>query len=290
MARTKAPRLFTAFATGIAAFALFISGMGPATALVPPTETSTSGVVDYVNLGDSYSAGFGSGSLTFGPLPDCLQGDGRSHVTQIEDMDHVNLTMNAACAGLTTTQIADVISSIATPPLATADLTTLSLGANDLDLRGLVLACSTLGSDAACDQALALGSATIPAIGSSAHQTLQLLDSATPGEILVLGYPRLFTPSNGDQPLVTASRARDMNKLGDSLNRAIRAATNGTGATFVPVLGPFNNDGLGAVDSWIYFNPVDLTDPFNLHPTTIGYLNGYFPAVRNHIHMNQLTR
>ncbi len=289
MACTPAPRLFTAFATGIAAFALFISGVGPATALAPPTETSTSGVANYVNLGDSYSAGFGSGSLAYGPLPGCLQGNGPSHVTEIAAMDHVNLTMNAACAGLTTTQIAGVVPLIA-PYLATADLTTLSLGANDLDLRGLVLACSTLGSDAACDQALALGSSTIPAIASSAHQTLQLLDSATPGDILVLGYPRLFTASNGDQPLVTASRARDMNKLGDSLNRAIRTAADGTGAKFVPVLGPFNNDGLGALDSWIYFNPVNLTDPFNLHPTTSGYLDGYFPAVRNHIHVNHLTR
>lgn len=106
----------------------------------------------------------------------------------------------------------------------------------------------------------------IPAIGVSAHQTLQLLDSVTAGEILVLGYPRLFTASSGDQPLFTAARARDLNRLGGMLNNAIRIATDGTDAKFVSVLGKFNNYALGAVDPWIYSNQADLTDPFNLHP------------------------
>ena len=289
MARIKSLRLFTVLSAGVAALALTFTGVGPATALAPPTETTSSGVVNYVNLGDSYSAGFGSGSLVAGPLPGCLQGSGPTHVTQIAALERVDLAVNAACAGLTTTQIAGVVSMLA-PQLSAADLTTLTLGANDLDIRGLVLACSTLGSNAACEQALAVGASMIPAIGASARQTLQLLDSVTAGDILVLGYPRLFTASNGDQPLITAARARDLNALGDLLNEAVRTATDGTDATFVPVLGPFNNHGLGASDSWIYFNLANLSDPFNLHPTTTGYLKGYYPAVRNHIHLNRLVR
>ncbi|MFL4473894.1 GDSL-type esterase/lipase family protein [Paeniglutamicibacter sp. MACA_103] len=289
MARIKAPRLLAIFSTGIAAFAMTLTGMGPATALATPTEASSSGVVNYVNLGDSYSAGFGSGSLAAGPLPGCLQGSGPTHVSKIAAMENVDLAINAACAGLTTTEIAGVTSVLA-PQLAAADLTTLTLGANDLDIRGLVLACSTMGSDATCEQALAIGASLIPAIGASARQTLQLLDSATAGKVLVLGYPRLFTTSNGDQPLITAARARDLNDLGDLLNEAIRTAAEETSAKFVPVLGPFNNHGLGAGDPWIYFNLANLADPFNLHPTTTGYLEGYYPAVRNHIHLNQLVR
>lgn len=289
MARIKAPRLLTILSASIAAFALSLAGMGPATALAPPTEKSSPGVVNYVNLGDSYSAGYGSGPLTAGPLPGCLQGSGPTHVSKIAALDPVNLELNAACAGLTTTQIAGVASMVS-PQLATADLTTLTLGANDLDIRGLVLACSTLGSDAGCDQALAVGASMIPAIGASARQTLQLLDSMTTGEILVLGYPRLFTASNGDQPLITAARARDLNALGDLLNEAVRTAADPTSAKFVPVLGPFNNHGLGAEDPWIHFNLANLADPFNLHPTTTGYLEGYYPAVRSHIHLNRLVR
>ncbi|MDQ0094657.1 GDSL-type esterase/lipase family protein [Paeniglutamicibacter psychrophenolicus] len=289
MARIAPPRLFALLAAGIAAFALTLTGMGPASALAPPTETSTSGTVNYVNLGDSYSAGFGSGALVPGPFPGCFQGNGPTHVTKIAAMDNMNLTMDAACAGMTTTQIAAVIPAIA-PYLSTADLTTLTLGGNNLGFGQIVFACSTMGSDAACENALEVATAILPAVTSSAHKTLQLLDAATPGEILVLGYPRLFTTSNGDQPLVTARNAREMNKVGDALDRAIRSAVKGTSATFVPVLGPFNDHGVGATDTWMYFNLANPADPFNLHPTTTGYLNGYYPAVSNRIHMNQLVR
>lgn len=288
MAQSKT-RPFAILATGIAAFALSLSGVGPALALAPPTQIASSGTVDYVNLGDSYSAGFGSGMLEAGPLPGCLQGSGPTHVTTIAALPNVELTMDAACAGLTTMQIAGVVSAIS-PYLATAELTTLTLGANDLDLRGLVLACSTMGTNAACDQAVATAKAMLPAVSASAHNTLQLLDQATTGEILVLGYPRLFTASNGDQPLMSAEHARELNRLGDALNRAIRTATRGTDATFISVVGRFNNHGLGSTDPWIYFNMANPNDPFNLHPTTEGYLEGYYPAVRTHLHLHQLAR
>lgn len=288
MARSQS-RSFALVAAGLAAFVLSLTGGAPTTALAPPPPVGSSGTVDYVNLGDSYSAGFGSGMLEAGPLPGCLQGSGPTHVTKIAALSSVELTMDAACAGLTTTQIAGVVSEIS-PYLATAELTTLTLGGNDLDLRGLVLACSTMGTDAACDRAVGMTAALLPSVSASAHRTLQLLDQATSGDILVLGYPRLFTASAGDQPLMSAEHARELNKLSDALNRAIRTATRGTDATFVSVMGRFDNHGLGATDSWIYFNLANLNDPFNLHPTTEGYLEGYYPAARHHIHLRQLAR
>lgn len=288
MARIAPSRYFAFFATGIAALALAITGIGPATA-APMSNTNSSNTVNYVNLGDSYSAGFGSGQLRAGPFANCWQSDGETHVTKIAAMENVHLLADAACAGMTTAQISAVAQQMS-PYLAAADLTTLTLGGNDLDLHALVLACSTVGTEAACQQALAWGHTLLPSIGASAHRTLQVVDAATSGTILVLGYPRLFTASAGDQQLMSASHARELNKLGDALNRAIRNATDGTTAKFVPVLGPFNDHGLGATNPWIYFNPVDLNAAFNLHPTTTGYVAGYFPAVRNHIHMNQLMR
>jgi lysophospholipase L1-like esterase len=278
MAHKRQFRFLTSLGIGAAALALTITGIAPATAA--PIQTQSK-VTDYVNLGDSYSAGFGSGTPIQNPVmpPGCLKGSGASHVTALDARPGVNLTVDAACAGFTTTQIAGTVPLLA-PYLAGAELVTLTLGANDLDIRGLVIACSTLGNDAACDGALRLGNLTIPAIGASAHQTLRSLDAATRGKILVLGYPRLFTTSNGDQPLITAKRAKQLNRLGDALNLAIKNATKRTSAKFVSVTGAFNNHGLGANTPWIYFNQLDLADPFNLHPTTTGYLKGYFPAVK----------
>ena len=288
MARRKHFRILTALGTGAAALALVFTGIAPATATVP-THKNHSKVVDYVNLGDSYSAGFGSGTLVAGPLPGCLQGSGPTHVTALDARPKVNLSINAACAGATTADIAASL-PLLTRYLAKAELVTLTLGANDLDIKGIVMACSTLGTDAACDTALQLAKMSIPAVGASAHQTLRTLDAATRGKVLVLGYPRLFTTSNGDQPLITAKRARELNRLGDELNRSIKKATKHTHATFVSVTGAFSNHGLGANRSWIYFNQVNLADPFNLHPTTSGYLRGYYPAVNRHVNVNRLAR
>lgn len=282
MTRSAPSRRLALLAASAAAIVLTLTGMTPASAATPPTAPDSSQVVNYVNLGDSYSAGFGSGSLVSGPFPGCLQGSGPSHVTQIASTENVNLLANAACAGLGTAEIAGVIGAIG-GQLGAADLVTLSLGANDLNIRGLQTFCSTPGMDIACDQALAAGAQLIPTVGASAHQTLALLDASTSGHILVLDYPRLFTASAGDQPLLSAARARDLNALGDSLNKAIRNATRGTSASFISVQGRFNNHGLGSTDPWIYFNAANLNDPFNLHPTTTGYLQGYYPAVRSYL-------
>ena len=281
MARNRARQFLVMLGTGAAALALTFTGIAPATAYHSPHKTH-SRTIDYVNLGDSYSAGFGSGTPVTGPLPDCLQGSGPTHVTMLDARHRVNLTVNAACAGATTTDIAASLPLLA-PYLAKAELVTLTLGANDLDIKGLVLACSTMGTDAACDAALRLGRQAIPAVGASAHATLRKIDRATRGKILVLGYPRLFTTSNGDQALITAKHARALNKLGDALNRSIKKATKHTDAKFISVTGAFNNHGLGSNRPWIYFNVGNLEDPFNLHPTTTGYLHGYYAALRGRI-------
>lgn len=281
MARNRARQFLVMLGTGAAALALTLTGIAPATAYHSPHKTH-SRTIDYVNLGDSYSAGFGSGTLVTGPLPDCLQGSGPTHVTMLDARHRVNLTANAACAGATTTDIAASL-PLLVPYLAKAELVTLTLGANDLDIKGLVMACNTMGTDAACDTALRLGRQAIPTVGASAHATLRKIDRATRGKILVLGYPRLFTTSAGDQPLISAKHARELNKLGDALNRSIKKATKHTDAKFISVTAAFNNHGLGAKTPWIYFNLGNLADPFNLHPTTTGYLQGYYPAVKRHI-------
>jgi lysophospholipase L1-like esterase len=248
----------------------------------------SSGHVDYVNLGDSYSAGFGSGTLRAGPFPECLQGTGPSHVTELAALPNVRLSIDAACAGTTPANIA-VIAGNVSEQLAGAELVTLTLGGNDLDLGALVKACSTQGTDLACDRAVAMARQALPFITTSVRSTLQQIDAETPGRILVLGYPRLFSPQYGDNALITARRARQLNRLADALNRAVRAGTRGNDARFISVTGAFNRHGLGSPDPWIYFNLANPGDPFNLHPTTTGYLQGYYPAVKRHARLHHLA-
>lgn len=292
MARTKKVHFLTILGTLAAAGAMLVSGIAPAAAantVAPAAHASHDKTINYVNLGDSYSAGFGSGTLAPATIPNCLRGTGPTHVSKLDALKNVRLSLDASCAGATTTDIAGIVGAIK-PQLATANLVTLTLGANDLDIRGLVMACSTLGTDAACNRALLAGFMAIPAVGASANKTLRALDAATPGKILVLGYPRLFSTSNGNQPLITAKRAKQLNSLDDMLNAAIRRATTRTNARFVPVTSAFLRHGLGSAAPWIYFNAVNLTDPFNLHPTATGYLDGYYPAVKRQLRHLRIVR
>ncbi|PRB67995.1 hypothetical protein CQ011_13910 [Arthrobacter sp. MYb213] len=284
----KKSRLLTLITAGIASAGLMVAGMAPATALTPTTRSHSDGVINYVNLGDSYSAGFGSGSIKPGPLDSCFQATGPSHVTKIDQLPGVELTADVSCAGFNTALIAQAASLIA-PELAEADLVTLTLGGNNLKWGETVAACANGSTAEACQAMLASGYASMPALRADVRSTLKQIDAATSAKILVLGYPQLFTSSHGDQPLITAKNARALNKLGDALNRNIKAATRDTDSSFVSVTGAFMNHGLGATQPWISFNLANLEDPFNLHPTSTGYLHGYYPAVKRHINLKKLA-
>lgn len=307
MHRTQPSRPTTLIFTAAVALALVATGIGPATAAVPagsiPSATAASAAsphgsagkrhhpaprIDYVNLGDSYSAGFGSGNITDGPFEGCLQGDGPTHVTRLAARPGVRLLANAACAGATPSDVASVAAGLK-PQLAAAELVTLTLGGNDLDLGGTVAACSTQGTQGACDEAVAVARRAMPGIAADVRSTLRQIDHATRGRILVLGYPRLFSPQFGDNAVITAANARALNRLADQLNRAVRTGARGH-ASFVPVTSAFTWHGIGSWAPWIHLNPQNPADPVNLHPTTAGYLYGYYPAVLHQAQLHRLAR
>ncbi|WP_372697624.1 MULTISPECIES: SGNH/GDSL hydrolase family protein [unclassified Arthrobacter] len=311
MHRTQLQRLRTLLYSTAAALALVATGVGPATAALTPTAgvpathaTASHGSsfhgtagkrhhhppqrIDYVNLGDSYSAGFGSGNIVAGPFPGCLQGDGPTHVTRLAARPGVRLIANAACAGATPSDVATVAAGLK-PQLAAAELVTLTLGGNDLDFRGIATACSTQGTAQACALATTTARRAMPGITSDVRSTLRKIDRSTRARILVLGYPRLFSPQFGDNAVITAGNARALNRLADQLNRAVRAGTRGH-ASFVPVTSAFTWHGIGSPVSWIHLNPLNPADPVNLHPTTAGYLYGYYPAVLRKAQLHRLAR
>ncbi|MBB2995769.1 GDSL-type esterase/lipase family protein [Paeniglutamicibacter cryotolerans] len=289
MARTKKLRLLTLFGTALASCALLATGLAPASAAVsPPATHHGPPVINYVNLGDSYSAGFGTGTIVAGPLPGCYQTNGTSQVTLVAAQAHINLLIDAACAGAKTTDVATAATAVA-PYLAQADLVTLTLGGNDLGWSTVVGACSTQGTAKLCDQAILATLLTLPKAAKSANKTLRIIDAATPGTILLQGYPRLFSPEFGNNPLITAKRAKQLNNLADLLNLSLAAATHGTSAQFVSVSSRFQGHGIGSPTSWLYLNPANPTDSFNLHPTATGYLLGYYPALKSRINALHLV-
>jgi hypothetical protein len=103
---------------------------------------------------------------------------------------------------------------------------------------------------------------------------------APSAKIVVLGYPRLFSPEFGDNAFITDEAAAAFNKGTDTLNKVIeKAAKKSTGTVYVDVTDEFTGHGFGSPDSWFVFNPANPLDGVSFHPTATGYAEGYYPAV-----------
>lgn len=240
--------------------------------------------VQLVNLGDSYSAAFGTGGIRpVEGVPGCLQGTGRDHVDKLDSHPRVEVTLDAACAGYETWQVRDLLDDgTVTDALEEADVVTLTMGGNDIGWSEIIQACSApfeaARGPATCDALLALAPARIDEAAGSAARTVAAIEEASDARIVVLGYPRLFDERQ-DTPLLSAERAAELNDWADVLNAELAAAVTEEGAVFVDVTDRFRGHGVGSEDPWIYLDPTAPGNPNNLHPTERGYLSGYFPQL-----------
>ncbi|MFF0991058.1 GDSL-type esterase/lipase family protein [Kocuria nitroreducens] len=242
--------------------------------------------IELVNLGDSFSAAFGTGGLQqVEGVDSCDQGTGRDHVDELGSHPRVEVTLDAACAGYTAQEVEDLVS---TKPvreaLATADVVTLTMGGNDIGWAEFIGTCSAAAEaesgPAPCDALLAQAPARIAAASSSAAETADAIGTESDARIVVLGYPNLFDDRQ-DSPLISAGRAAQLNDWTDELNAALAAAVAEEGAVFVDVTDRFRGHGVGSADPWILFAPE--AGAHNLHPTERGYLCGYFPGLLSQV-------
>lgn len=239
--------------------------------------------IDYVNLGDSYSAAIGTGGVVeSAPGSGCYQGDGPDHVSALDAKKRVELLLDAACAGATTDEIRQTASSPAvTAALAEAELVTLTLGGNDVGWIEVIRACSRQGSAPACDDLIARAPQRIEAAAASVGETVAAIDARTRGQVVVPGYPHLFSEDPGSS-LISPQRAEQLNDLTDELNDALEEAVeHGDAAEFVDVTSRFEGHAVDSGDPWIYYEPADPENPNNLHPTERGYLFGYLESLEN---------
>ncbi|MCC2592466.1 SGNH/GDSL hydrolase family protein [Tessaracoccus sp. OS52] len=242
--------------------------------------SQTPATYSLVNLGDSFSAGVGAGGVTQSPVvPDCLHGEGPDHISELDNHPRVEVILNAACSGLDSAAISAVVDRPeVNEALSRAEVVTLTIGGNDVAWVQTILACSTFGSEDACETAILDVSTSIAAAAQAAGTTVEKIADVGSGRILVLGYPHLIDPAPGTLPVTTA-RAAQVNALTDELNAALRASVESKGATFIDVTDRFAGHGLGSAEPWINLDLSNFSDSNNLHPTQDGYLLGYLPAL-----------
>jgi lysophospholipase L1-like esterase len=238
-----------------------LAAVAPVAFGVTHASAAPRGTVEYDALGDSYASGYGVPPYD-GPC-------GRSqtaYAVQVDGRMKIDLDDFVACAGATTT------SMVAEGQLGAldedTDLVTLQIGGNDIGWSQAVTACLG-GTDQQCTDTLALIRARIttqlPALLDSVYD--QVAAAAPDAHVVVVGYPRLFSPEYG--PYLGASVAEQvaLNEGADLLNAVIAEAAAEHGFQFVDVTKRFTGHGVNSPDAWL-LGPLDAGA---FHPDAEGY-------------------
>ncbi|MBM7780591.1 SGNH/GDSL hydrolase family protein [Arthrobacter tumbae] len=242
--------------------------------------------LNYVAVGDSYAAGFGAGSYVneCGQSPLGLPG-------LLDERKRIELTANATCSGA---EAAGALGGVPDLPeqvggLAAVgalgsqtDLITVSAGGNDLDFGEIVRVCATQPL-AVCEGLIQTRVIEAKTVVAGNLDTLyeQIAVAAPEAQVIVTGYPHLFSPEFGNEPLLSLEAQELFNDGTDELNEIIEDRAEEAEFEFVDVTKRFDKHGIGSPQPWITFTGFTAID--DLHPTAKGYKSGYLPEVRKAI-------
>jgi lysophospholipase L1-like esterase len=251
--------------------------------VLPAAADSNSGTVQYVALGDSYAAGQGGG----GELGECLQSP-NGYPYLLDPKKRIDLTANAACTGASTSEVGDQLLAVS-KELHEAALVTLTVGAADLNLSGVLVAC-TAGTEAQCQTAIQAALLLLPLncgdeseLGSRLTDLYASVEAAAPNALIVVtGYPYLFEqPATGDPDAVIINQINTATAL---LNCAIEKAVadaqdDGVNIVYVDVTEEFAGHGIGSKKPFINSEGLGA-----YHPNAAGYrayAKAIFAAIRS---------
>jgi lysophospholipase L1-like esterase len=222
--------------------ALLLAGGLTAGGALPAAAAPSSGVLTYVALGDSYAAGQAT-NCTHTPS---------SYPLRLDALREVKLLRDVTCAAADTSTVRTSQLSALNPGVK---LVTVTVGANDLDVAGLEVICTS--DPTACPAAIAARQAQLPALLGNLTATLTAVAAAAPNAtILVTGYPALFSTG----PIADAEAA-----LNATIQSAVAAAHLATGADIRFVDVQFAGHTVDSADPWFV-----LAGPDIFHPTAEG--------------------
>jgi lysophospholipase L1-like esterase len=292
------------------------SGSGP---FLPVAPAATD--VNYVALGDSYSAGHGV--MPYDPgtndRRDKCHRSKYAYSRQLE-LPHVRLVRSFfACAGATTENVVSqttahvhsvlqwpgehVVQLANTKQLSAADLVTITIGGNDVRFDRVLMACirpANCNKYRVADNAPVTGRAGILANTSALYpklvETFTQLRAAVPptAAVLALDYPQLF-PAAGlpascppDAGLFTKDVQHFLRHAADLLDETEQSAARAAGLQFVDVRPIFDGHEIcGRRGGWIthlLIRPVPGGPPVgeaSVHPNRAGQA-AYARAIRDY--------
>jgi lysophospholipase L1-like esterase len=239
-----------------------------AAVLVPaaPAHAAT----NYVALGDSYSSGTGSSTYD---LNSSCQRSTKAYPSIVATAKAYSLNF-VACSGAKTT---DVISSQIGALNTGTNLVTVSAGGNDVGFSSLIVTCTLLGCTTDVNNKITWVNANLGAILDNLYN--QIRSHAPNAQVIVLGYPKLFTKTCLGATGISSSEVTAANNLAVAIDNVTAARAAAHGFVYKSAIAQFTNHGVCASTSWI--NGLNLfNSSSSYHPNNSGHSSGYAPLVR----------
>lgn len=265
--RTTRGLLAAALAAAVAAV--------PATAGPAAAGSRAAPPVSYAALGDSYSAGVGTG-----------RSDDAGSPCRRSSLAYPRLWAQAhpgdparflACSGA---RISAVRKKQVPQIPPDAGLVTVTMGGNDTGFASVVTLCTVTRHDRLCrlsvDVAKGVALTEVPV---ELALTLRAVHRRAPhARVVVLGYPRLFELGPCRAGIPSESRRKAINDGADLLDRTLAKTARMLDATFVDVRSRFAGHGVCAPADRAWINGPDRgADSY--HPTATGQTEGYLAAL-----------
>ncbi len=259
-----------ALLSSLAGAALVASGLLGAAAATAAPRTP----FEYDALGDSYASGVGA--PPYDPASGSCARSASGYPEQLDGRMRIALDDFVACAGATTESL---VSGGQLEALdEDTDLVTLMIGGNDIFWGQAVGACLG-GTDLQCAGALAVATNAVTTVlpGRLDAVYAQVSDLAPNAHVVVVGYPRLFSPEYGDYLGASTAEQQALNDGADLLNAVIAERAAAYGFQFVDVTKRFDGHGVNSDEPWI-LGP----GPASFHPNPDGY-EAYTAALTSQI-------
>jgi hypothetical protein len=292
----KVRRRRRTFAGGLTAALLTLSALVAVPAQAAPPK------VNLIAVGDSYTAGTGAGAATNPLTSPCWQSH-PGYVDVVGATGRISRVANGACHGALlvggqATSVQDQITGLVLGGKlnSSTGLISITAGANDAGVYAVLSVCAT-SSTAACQAAVDLSSAALPAVGQALAATYLGLNSvavAPNARIAVMGYPLLFAPESG-APVIPPANQLLVNQATVNLNATTAAAVAaanalGANAQYVDVTARFAGHESNTADSWIVLDLANPTADYNFHPNATGHSEGYAAALMGAVKPAQLAK
>ncbi len=242
--------------TRVMCLAAFAAGL-----LIPAAQASAS---QYVALGDSYSSGVGT-RVFYEESGECSRSPD-AYGPKIAAKRGYTLNFEA-CSGAKTPEVIEKQLGKLTSSTA---LVTITIGGNDAGFSNVMLNCAlyyfTCGS--AISEANSYIEKTLPGKLETTYKDIRA--KATTAEVIVLGYPKLFTKEGAtcNVNFLTSGNEKKMNESAEKIDAVIRKQAEARGFKFVNPTSPFEAHEVCASEEWLNGQSNPLSESY--HPNVKG--------------------